>query len=288
VRTPQPERLGLLLHHSPKPRTESPKKTTTHPRHKIAGLSGTGVPKLNWIQADIIDGIFANNQTLQPQDWAPLIQKYANLNFEAHLMVKDPINWIQPCLNAGFTRITAHIEMMDNQQDFIKPIEQHFPSPGKERVRVRSNMDASPGVNGLTPKPTPTRHSEPDEVGSKNPPRNQHNLPEVGLALDLPTPISKLDSQVLPHLDVILLMSVPAGFGGQKFDPSVLEKIKSLNQLRQQKGYHFQIAVDGGLNSTNIDKIQKASTDLACLGSSLLQGNIQDNLKQLDKFTKPN
>jgi ribulose-phosphate 3-epimerase len=67
----------------------------------------------------------------------------------------------------------------------------------------------------------------------------------VGLAIDLPTPIAKLDKQVLPFLDSILLMSVKAGRSGQQFDPQVIGKIK---QLRGICGKHTEIIVDGGIN----------------------------------------
>jgi ribulose-phosphate 3-epimerase len=207
-------------------------KRAQHLLHQISQA-----PQLTWVQADIIDEVFANNKTLSPQDWSKLISQYPQLKFEAHLMVKDPIKWITPCLQAGFSRLTAQIEMMPDQQAFL---------------------------NEFHPQPT-----------------TYHLPPKVGLALDLPTPVEKLDRSLLPKIDVILLMSVPAGFGGQPFHPEVLKKITALNRLRQQQKSNFQIAIDGGLNPSNINKIEKAGADLACIGHSLLKGDLRKNLQAL-------
>jgi len=106
--------------------------------------------------------------------------------------------------------------------------------------------------------------------------------PSVGLAVDLETRISELDPAVVTSLDVILLMSVPAGFGGQDFDGRVIDKIKELSELRAKDASPFRICVDGGINEGNIDKVVEAGADEAAAGR-IFRGNLQANIEGLIK-----
>lgn len=70
------------------------------------------------LHIDIIDGIFVNNHTfLDPK---PFVKYASHFTLELHMMVKDPIQYIEPFAQAGFSRFIGHIEMMNNQQEFIK------------------------------------------------------------------------------------------------------------------------------------------------------------------------
>jgi len=89
----------------------------------------------------------------------------------------------------------------------------------------------------------------------------------VGLGLDLTTPIESIDEEVVKDLDVVLVMSVPAGFGGQKFDPKVLDKIKKLADIREKDHTPFKICVDGGITKDNIQDLENAGADEVSIGA---------------------
>lgn len=103
---------------------------------------------------------------------------------------------------------------------------------------------------------------------------------KAGVALNPSTPISSLEN-VLPMIDRVLIMSVEPGFGGQKFIPFSLDKIRALDKLKKEKGYDFAIQVDGGINVDNIKDVVNAGIDEIVIGSSLFKGCIEENI---DKF----
>jgi len=72
---------------------------------------------------------------------------------------------------------------------------------------------------------------------------------------------------LLPDLDIVLLMSVNPGFGGQKFIPSVIQKAKELSDMRVKYGADFIIEVDGGVNDKNIDELKNAGVDMVVAGN---------------------
>lgn len=106
---------------------------------------------------------------------------------------------------------------------------------------------------------------------------------KVGLALDLPTPVSAIDPAILNNLNVVLVMSVKAGFGGQEFSKSALEKIKALDEIRSRDNTPFRICVDGGVNAQNIGGIRRAGADEVAIGQSLFAGDLAENIERLKK-----
>lgn len=106
---------------------------------------------------------------------------------------------------------------------------------------------------------------------------------KVGLALDLPTPVSALDQAVLNSLDVVLVMSVKAGFGGQEFDESAVEKIKQLDEIRARDDTPFRICVDGGINEGNITMVRRAGADEVVIGHSLFTNDIAKRFEDLKR-----
>ncbi len=98
-----------------------------------------------------------------------------------------------------------------------------------------------------------------------------NNGVESGLALDLGTPVEKLDSEALLSADLVLLLSVKAGFSGQHFNPIVFKKIEKLIDLKKELGANFKIAVDGGIDSREmIAKLEKSGVDLCYIGKHFL------------------
>jgi ribulose-phosphate 3-epimerase len=90
---------------------------------------------------------------------------------------------------------------------------------------------------------------------------------KAGIALVPSTPVESL-SAILPFVDLVLVMSVNPGFGGQSYLPSSSEKIRKLENLRRQNGWNYQISVDGGVNSTTMVEVAAAGADIMVTGSA--------------------
>lgn len=103
----------------------------------------------------------------------------------------------------------------------------------------------------------------------------------VGLALDLESRISALDSAILTNLDVVLVMSVRAGMGGQDFDERAIDKIKELDLIRKKDTTPFRICVDGGINEKNIRSCTDAGADEIAIGRRIFDGDFVRNLAKL-------
>ena len=102
----------------------------------------------------------------------------------------------------------------------------------------------------------------------------------VGLALDLDTDIEKIEPTILSNLDVVLVMSVKAGFSGQEFDRKALSKVKELGKLRAKDDTPFKICVDGGITEENIGEVVKAGADEAAIGKRIFEGDLAQNLER--------
>jgi ribulose-phosphate 3-epimerase len=89
---------------------------------------------------------------------------------------------------------------------------------------------------------------------------------KVGVTLNPATPVWVLQD-ILQELDMVLLMSVNPGFGGQKFIPHTLDKVAQLRKLIQETGSHALIEVDGGVNQQTAPQLVKAGTDVLVAGS---------------------
>jgi len=91
---------------------------------------------------------------------------------------------------------------------------------------------------------------------------------QCGVVLNPATPIDHLE-YILDKVDIILLMSVNPGFGGQAFIPSVMEKIKKVRQLIDNSGRNIRLEIDGGVKIDNIGEIAKAGIDTFVAGSAI-------------------
>jgi ribulose-phosphate 3-epimerase len=90
----------------------------------------------------------------------------------------------------------------------------------------------------------------------------------AGVALNPATPLVTLD-EILPELDYVLVMSVNPGFGGQKFIPATLEKIRRLHAIIGERGLKAQIEVDGGVDAGNIRALVEAGAEVLVAGSAV-------------------
>ena len=95
---------------------------------------------------------------------------------------------------------------------------------------------------------------------------------QAGVALNPHTPLSAVE-EVLGDLDLICLMSVNPGFGGQKFIPGTVDKVNRLHALRDQTGTTFKIEVDGGVGRQNAGILVEAGADVLVAGSSVFKAN---------------
>ncbi len=92
----------------------------------------------------------------------------------------------------------------------------------------------------------------------------------AGVALNPSTPLSTLD-EILSEADLVLLMSVHPGFGGQAFLPSSLNKVARLDRIRRERGLNFRIQVDGGVTADNVAPLSAAGCDVLVAGSSVFR-----------------
>lgn len=107
---------------------------------------------------------------------------------------------------------------------------------------------------------------------------------KAGVALNPATPIHVLDC-ILQELDMVLIMTVNPGFGGQKFIPYTLNKVRELRELITLKGLRTDIQVDGGVTVHNIEELIGAGANVFVAGSAIFNGDITANTKAfLKKF----
>ena len=104
---------------------------------------------------------------------------------------------------------------------------------------------------------------------------------KVGVSLN---PETKIDiiKDYLEQIDLVLIMSVNPGFGGQKFMPEVLEKIKNLKNFQNEKNINFDIEIDGGINFENSKDAIKAGANILVSGTTIFKSNNGDIKKNID------
>lgn len=102
---------------------------------------------------------------------------------------------------------------------------------------------------------------------------------KAGVALNPATSLHTLE-EILPQVDMVLIMRVNPGFGGQKFIPYTLEKVKKLRQMIEERGLHTDIQVDGGVNLENVQQLIDAGANIIVAGSAVFSGDVEDNVKR--------
>ena len=108
---------------------------------------------------------------------------------------------------------------------------------------------------------------------------------KAGVSLNPHTPVNLL-KDIIADVDLVLLMSVNPGFGGQKFIPNALEKVKELKQLITEKKSNALIEVDGGVDYSNAKALIEAGCDVLVAGSYVFKSkNPKETIKGLKKLT---
>ena len=138
---------------------------------------------------------------------------------------------------------------------------------------IKDFANAGADIITIHPEATPNLQESIDEIKSFK--------KKVGISLNPDTKIDIVEDY-LDKVDLILIMSVYPGFGGQKFISDVLEKIKSLKDLKDKKKLNFDIEVDGGINFSNFKSVIDAGANVLVSGTTIFKENNGDIKKNID------
>lgn len=114
-----------------------------------------------------------------------------------------------------------------------------------------------------------------DQIHSKN--------IKAGISIKPKTDITLIQN-LLPYLDLVLVMSVEPGFGGQKFIESSIDKVKYLKKQKDENDYNYIIEIDGGINDQTGKLVKEAGVELAVAGSFVFKGDIVSNINKLKEL----
>ena len=170
-----------------------------------------------YLHLDVMDGQFVPNISFGP-DFIKALRPHSKAVFDTHLMIKDPIRFVDAFADAGSDVITVHIESCDNFRETL------------EYIR-------SKGI-------------------------------KAGAVIKPATPVSAL-KEYLPLIDMILIMSVEPGFGGQSFIPASLDKLREAGAMIEESGCDIDLEVDGGVNLKNAAEIKAAGANILVAGSAV-------------------
>ncbi len=96
---------------------------------------------------------------------------------------------------------------------------------------------------------------------------------KAGIALCPATPVGAIE-ELLPYINLVLVMTVNPGWGGQKLIPYTLEKVRRLAEIQKEKGFPYLISVDGGVNASTVSSVLEAGTDVVVSGSAFFEGKL--------------
>jgi len=97
---------------------------------------------------------------------------------------------------------------------------------------------------------------------------------KAGICIVPSTPVSAI-TEILPYVDLILVMTVNPGFGGQKLIPSCIQKLSDLIAIRNKNNYNYLVSVDGGINNDTLTPVLKTGVDVVVSGSSFFSGSLK-------------
>lgn len=182
-----------------------------------------------YIHYDVMDGMFVPSLSFGPAVLQS-IRPASTMVHDVHLMIEEPIRYIEAFAKASADIITVHIEACEDLEATI--------------AKIR-------------------------ECGCK-----------VGVSIKPKTPVSAL-KPYLDKIDMILIMSVEPGFGGQKFIPTSLAKIEEARALVNESGLDIDIQVDGGIYTHNVEDVIKAGANIIVAGSAVYNGDTAANTKAM-------
>ena len=138
---------------------------------------------------------------------------------------------------------------------------------------IEAYADAGADIITIHPEATDNLEESISKIKSLN--------KKVGVSLN---PESKLDliTKYLEKIDLVLIMSVNPGFGGQKFMPEVLDKVKQLKEIKSKKNMNFDIEIDGGINFDNCQSAIEAGANILVSGTTVFKSNNGDIEKNIN------
>jgi len=166
-----------------------------------------------------MDGHFVPNLTFGPA-LVSAIRKSSSLTFDTHLMVSNPLRFVEPFAKAGSDHITFHIESESDPHETIAAIK------------------AAQCSAGLSLKPAT---------------KAEALLPFLGL------------------IDLVLVMTVEPGFGGQSFMADMIPKIAALKEMIDKSGRNIHLQVDGGIDPSTVSKVAAAGANVMVAGTSVFK-----------------
>ncbi len=183
-----------------------------------------------------------------------------------HIDVMD--GWFVPSISFGF----PIIESLRNKSRLIFDVHLMIEEPDRYVERF-----ADSGADIITVHAEACVHLQ----------RTVDQIKKLGkkccVALNPATPLHVLD-YVLEDLDMILIMTVNPGFGGQDFIPAMLKKISSLREWIRKEGLAVDIEVDGGVRASNAQEIMQAGANVLVAGSSVFHGDIVSNIRSFQEI----
>ena len=187
----------------------------------------------DWFHLDIMDGVFVPNLSFG----IPVVEaihKYSQKTLDVHLMIVEPIKYVESFRKAGADIINVHYEACMHLHSTIQKIK---------------------------------------SVGA-----------QAGVTLNPHTPVSLLE-EIMPDLDLVMLMSVNPGFGGQKFIENTIDKTKRLKELVMRRNSKALIEIDGGVNYDTGKRLLEAGADVLVAGSFVFGAqNPSETISQLKKL----
>ncbi len=183
-----------------------------------------------YLHLDVMDGIFVPNISFG-QPIVKSLSKCTDLVSDVHLMITDPIRYIEDFAKAGADIITFHVEATDDPQAVLAKIK---------------------------------------ACGKK-----------AGISIKPKTPVEAI-IPYLPMCDLVLVMTVEPGFGGQKFMADMLPKVQQLKEYAERNGLDYEISIDGGVCAENAKMCVLAGANVLVAGSSVLgKSNIKEAAEEL-------
>ena len=179
-----------------------------------------------YVHIDVMDGSFVPSISIG-LPVIKTIRKCTERMFDVHLMIDEPVRYIDDFAAAGADIITVHAEACKHLDRTIEAI--------KEK--------------GIL----------------------------AGVALNPATPLSAIE-YVLPKVDMVLIMTVNPGFGGQKLITYTVDKVRDLKALLEKTGNKADIEVDGGVNLDNVETLLAAGANIIVAGSAVFSGDIEENV----------
>ena len=181
-----------------------------------------------YLHFDVMDGMFVPSISFGMPVLAS-IKDGTSQTMDVHLMVQEPIRYVEAFQKAGADILTVHLEACEDVKATI------------DKIR---------------------------ECGMK-----------VGLSICPETEAEAL-KPYLKEVDMILVMSVHPGFGGQKFIPESLEKIRKVREMIEEQGLSVDVEVDGGIYLTNVREVLEAGVNVVVAGSAVFKGEPGQNTKE--------